>query len=103
MRRKDSVVRARIHADLKKDAERVLSRCGLEFSDAIRLFLQQVVLRDAIPFPVEALERPERRPAREHAPTPIAHAGLSGENRLLVRSHRIRGARVFGWPSGRSK
>jgi DNA-damage-inducible protein J len=65
MRRKNAVVRARIDADLKKEAARVLAGCGLELSDAIRMFLQQVVLQDAIPFPIGTARRVEHAPARE--------------------------------------
>jgi len=113
MKRKDSVVRARIDSDLKAQAAQVLSGCGLELSDAIRLFLQQVVLQEAIPFPIEAMRRIERLPAgelwamkeaaqaRDQAPAHNARSDLSGENRLLVRSGMMRGARVRGWPSGR--
>jgi hypothetical protein len=76
-------------------------------SDAIRLFLQQVVLHEAIPFPIEAMLRVERLPAGElWAMKEAAHnarSDLSGENRLLVRSSMIRGARVRGGPSGRGK
>jgi len=115
MKRKDSVVRARIDADLKAQAAQVLSGCGLELSDAIRLFLQQVVLQEAIPFPIEAMRRVERLPAgelwamkaaaqaRDQAPARTARADLSGENRLLVRSSLIQGAHVRCWPSGRGK
>jgi addiction module RelB/DinJ family antitoxin len=115
MKRKDSVVRARIDADLKAQAAQVLSGCGLELSDAIRLFLQQVVLQEAIPFPIEAMRRVERLPAgelwamkeaaqaRDQAPAHTARGDLSGENRLLVRSSMIQGAHVRGWPSGRGK
>jgi addiction module RelB/DinJ family antitoxin len=115
MKRKDSVVRARIDADLKAQAARVLSGCGLALSDAIRLFLQQVVLQEAIPFPIEAMRRVERLPAgelwgmkeaaqvRDQAPAYESRADLSGENRLLVRSDLMQGAHVRGWPSGRGK
>jgi addiction module RelB/DinJ family antitoxin len=115
MKRKDSVVRARIDAGLKAQAARVLSGCGLELSDAIRLFLQQVVLQEAIPFPIEAMRRVERLPAgelwamkepaqaRDQAPAHAARADLSGEKRLLLRSDLIQGARVRSWPSGSSR
>lgn len=108
------MVRARIDADLKAQAARILSGCGLELSDAIRLFLQQVVLQEAIPFQIGALRRIERVPAgelwamkeathtRDHAPSHATRKDLSGENRLLVRSELIRGAQVRRWPSGRS-
>jgi addiction module RelB/DinJ family antitoxin len=49
---KDSVVRSRIDSDLKRRASQVLAACGLEPSDAIRLFLQQVVAHNGIPFAV---------------------------------------------------
>jgi DNA-damage-inducible protein J len=115
MKRKDSVVRARIDAVLKAQAAQILAGCGLELSDAIRLFLQQVVLQEAIPFPIEAMRRVQRLPAgelwamkeaaqaRDYAPAHEARADLSGENRLLVRSDLIRGAHVRGWPSGRGR
>ena len=40
---KDAVIRARIDAGLKARASEVLASCGLEVSDALRLFLKQVV------------------------------------------------------------
>ncbi|MFZ2507766.1 MAG: type II toxin-antitoxin system RelB/DinJ family antitoxin [Steroidobacteraceae bacterium] len=39
---------ARIDSELKANARRVLAACGLEQSDAIRLFLQQVVAHQGI-------------------------------------------------------
>jgi len=56
--KKDSTVRARIDPELKKEAEEVLSKVGLSTSDAIRLFLEQVRLRQGIPFPI-AIPRKE--------------------------------------------
>src|SRR6202020_37375 len=40
---KQSVVRARIDNDLKAEASAVLELCGLGMSDAVRIFLGQVV------------------------------------------------------------
>ena len=54
---KDAVVRARIDSELKANAARVLAACGLEPSDAIRLFFQQVVAHQGLPFEVRAVER----------------------------------------------
>jgi DNA-damage-inducible protein J len=51
---KSAVVRARIEADLKERAGEVLAANGLELSDAIRLFLRQVVLKGGLPFHVRA-------------------------------------------------
>lgn len=50
----DSVIRARIEPDLKAEATQVLKSMGLTPSDAIRLFLHQVVAEKALPFRVKA-------------------------------------------------
>lgn len=47
---KNTLVRARIDADLKIQATDILKENGLEMSDAIRLFLIQVVRRGGLPF-----------------------------------------------------
>lgn len=47
-------IRSRIEPALKEDATRVLAACGLNLSDAIRLFLHQVVARNGLPFAVKA-------------------------------------------------
>lgn len=49
----DSVVRCRIEPPVKNKANKVLEQMGLTMSEAIRLFLTQVVARKALPFPVE--------------------------------------------------
>lgn len=51
---KTDVVRARIEAGLKAEAEAVLAESGLEMSDAIRLFLRQLVRVGGLPFPVKS-------------------------------------------------
>jgi DNA-damage-inducible protein J len=58
---KDSIVRARIDEQLKNEAVDVLRRNGLEMSDAIRLFLTQVVRRDGLPFAVRGARGLVRR------------------------------------------
>jgi len=47
-------IRSRIEPDLKEDATRILASCGLNVSDAIRLFLRQVVAQNGLPFEVKA-------------------------------------------------
>ena len=47
-------IRSRIEPDLKENATRVLASCGLNVSDAIRLFLRQVVAQNGLPFEVKA-------------------------------------------------
>ena len=50
----ETVVRARIDATVKDEAIRVLQSMGLTLSDAIRLFLHQVVTEHGIPFQIKA-------------------------------------------------
>jgi len=47
-------IRSRIEPDLKENATRVLAACGLNISDAVRLFLRQVVAQNGLPFEVKA-------------------------------------------------
>ena len=47
-----SEIRSRIEPGLKQEAQDVLSRVGLNISDAIRLFLHQVVAAKGLPFEV---------------------------------------------------
>jgi DNA-damage-inducible protein J len=51
---KSTDVRSRIEPDLKDRASEVLAACGLNLSDAIRLFLHQVVAQQGLPFDVKA-------------------------------------------------
>ncbi|PID55484.1 type II toxin-antitoxin system antitoxin, RelB/DinJ family [candidate division KSB3 bacterium] len=48
----DAVVRARVDSELKRDTEKVFERLGLTTTEAIRLFLAQVKLREGLPFEV---------------------------------------------------
>lgn len=45
-------VHSRISERIKGEASQILNKVGLNVSDAIRLFLNQVVLKKGIPFPV---------------------------------------------------
>jgi DNA-damage-inducible protein J len=47
-------VRTRLTPDLKEQATEVLSNCGLNVSDAVRLFLTRVVTEGGIPFAIKA-------------------------------------------------
>jgi DNA-damage-inducible protein J len=58
---KTTDVRCRIDEDLKKRATEVLSACGLSISDAMRLFLRQVVSTQGLPFEVRV---PSEKTAR---------------------------------------
>lgn len=58
---KTTDVRCRIDEDLKRQATEVLSACGLSLSDAMRLFLRQVVSTQGLPFEVRV---PSEKTAR---------------------------------------
>lgn len=47
-------IRSRINPDLKENATRILAACGLNVSDAVHLFLHQVVTHNGLPFEVKA-------------------------------------------------
>ena len=108
--RKSAVVRARIDEGLKAQASKVLASCGLELSDAIRLYLQQVVLQEGIPFSIGAQGRVHHVPAqrlwemkhaaqaRDHASA--ASADLSKGERLLIRPQQLRESKVK-WSSAK--
>jgi len=51
---KSTDVRSRVEPELKDSAVEVLAQCGLSLSDAIRLFLRQVVAQQGLPFEVKA-------------------------------------------------
>lgn len=58
-----SEIRSRIEPELKDQAQDVLSRCGLNISDAIRLFLRQVVVAKGLPFEIREIPNAETRAA----------------------------------------
>ncbi|EGZ6886790.1 type II toxin-antitoxin system RelB/DinJ family antitoxin [Vibrio cholerae] len=51
---KASLVKSRVTKDLKYDAKEILEGCGLTISSAIRVFLEQVVVHEGLPFEVKA-------------------------------------------------
>lgn len=58
-------VRSRIEPDLKDRAAEVLAECGLNLSDAIRLFLRQVVAQQGLPFEIKSPNAVTRAAMRE--------------------------------------
>ena len=102
---KDNVVRARINAELKADAARVLAACGLEFSDAIRLFLQQVVAHQGLPFEIRAADREPsmaqlqalKRKSQQRDRRIANSVDVSKGEMLLLKPERLRNAKVR-WP-----
>lgn len=61
-------IRSRIEPDLKEEATRILAACGLNLSDAIRLFLRQVVVTNGLPFPVKVPNTVSRTAMEEARP-----------------------------------
>ena len=51
---KNDVVRARISHELKQNSEQVLNELGMSMTEAIRLFLTQVSLRQEFPIELKA-------------------------------------------------
>lgn len=95
---KDSVIRARIDSKLKARAVEVLAACGLEPSDAIRLFLQQVVAHRGLPFDVRSAGRDlsfsESQALKRQAQERDHHSAAALASRMLIRPERLRGATV---------
>ncbi len=102
---KNAVIRARIDSELKAKALQVLASCGIEASDAIRLFLQQVVAHQGIPFnicgaePVPSMAelRAMKRQSQKRDRRIARSADVSKGQMLLLRPKRLRGAKVR-WP-----
>ncbi len=101
---KRSVVRARIDENLKAEASAILESWGLGLSDAVRMFLGQVVQKGGLPFPVRgkhvassnqlwkmkhAAQRRDRKLANE--------VDISAGEMLLISPSRMRDAQVV-WP-----
>jgi len=49
----ESVIRSRINSDIKLEAQALLDKLGLSMSEAIRLFLHQVVIEKGLPFQIK--------------------------------------------------
>lgn len=86
---KDTLVKARIDERLKDQATEVLRRNGLEMSDAIRLFLTQVVRKDGLPFSVRSKRSvPAGRRVESRLATEL-DLNLLDEHRALSPSERL--------------
>lgn len=49
----ETVIRSRINSEVKQEAQALLEKFGLTMSEAIRLFLHQVVIEKGLPFQVK--------------------------------------------------
>ncbi|QOV64671.1 type II toxin-antitoxin system RelB/DinJ family antitoxin [Kosakonia pseudosacchari] len=69
----DSIIRSRINSDLKARAGSVLESCGLNWSTAIRLFAEQIVKTEGIPFEVTRKPTARLRKAMTETEDILAH------------------------------
>lgn len=47
-----STIQVRIDPKIKKEANKILNKVGLDMSSAIKVYLSQIVISQGIPFPV---------------------------------------------------
>ena len=50
---KSEVIHARVQSDIKKESDKILNMIGISMSQAVDLFLRQVVLKKGIPFKLD--------------------------------------------------
>ena len=62
---KTAYINARVEEELKNKAQRVLRDVGVNTTDAIEMFLRQVVLHRGMPFPVRKPSKETLRAMRE--------------------------------------
>ena len=56
---KSEVVHARVQSDVKAESEKILKAIGISLSQAIDLFLRQVVLKKGLPFKLDSEKKDE--------------------------------------------
>ncbi len=59
MAKKTSTIHLRIEPEIKADVDKLLGRLGISTTDAINIFLNQVILTGGLPFPVK-IPRPNK-------------------------------------------
>ena len=101
---KQSVIRARIEEDLKIKASAVLHECGLGLSDALRMFLGQVVKHGGLPFQVKGAHvasagrlRKMKRAAQKRDRKLAVVEDISAGEMLLISLDKVRNAQI-AWP-----
>lgn len=65
---KDAYMKVRIEADLKQQAEEILNDLGMTTSQALHIFVHQLVLHKGLPFEVK-IPNPETLQAMKDAET----------------------------------
>ena len=56
---KSDIVHARVQREVKSDSEKILNVIGISISQAIDLFLRQVILKKGLPFKLDSEEKEE--------------------------------------------
>ena len=56
MAKKTSTIHLRIEPEIKADVEKLLGKLGMSTTDAINIFLNQIILTGGLPFPVKIPE-----------------------------------------------
>ena len=62
---KTAYINARVEKGLKNKAQRILKDVGVNTTDAVEMFLHQVVLHQGLPFPVRKPNKETLRAIRE--------------------------------------
>ncbi len=65
MQQKSAVIHTRVKPELKLQAEAILASLGMSTSEAITLYLNQIVLNDGLPFAVRKPNKTTLRAMRE--------------------------------------
>jgi len=101
---KSSIVRARVDDVLKAHATAVLESCGLDMSEALRLFLVQVVSQGGLPFPVRqtvhiasAKKLKQMKCASQARDRALVAQGGAVDEMFLIRPELVKRAHIT-WP-----
>lgn len=76
---KTEMVRARVSSELKHESEVILSELGMSMSDAIRIFLSQIKLRNEFPIELKIPNRETLKAMKE----PVAKDEYSSASDLF--------------------
>lgn len=102
---KSKTIQVRVSPEAKADSEKVLGRMGISMSEAVNMLLHQIVLRQAIPFDLEANPPKGTQGARPEGQPSTPHASIRHLNRMLelaslvsiiCRKYRIERLALFG-------
>lgn len=73
---KTELIHVRVYPEIKEQSERILERLGVNMSYAVSIFLNQLILKNGFPFPIEL---PEQSSELEDLARVIESTGGKGE------------------------